>query len=233
MNFRRWLATANLMVAALVLLLSAPAISQSPRPASEASPGKEPSNSPRERCSALPPSPCVAASAKTDDAYRFNAGTFLGTIVQATSSFQGNYTIVRLNLLFENSSDHSIVLAYHARTSILADELGNTYFGARSGNGPDTSVTGMGTDVDSKTDPQFILQPHECNSATFQLWGPKPERQDKPRTPLFRYDVALDELDLENPRRVVRQHALYFGDFTPTSRTPISIKPPALAEASK
>jgi hypothetical protein len=176
--------------------------------------------------------PCLAASMKTSEAYRFDAGTFSSTIVQASSSSQGNYEIVRLNILFENTSDHNIVLAYHARTSILADEQGNTYFGAKPGNGPDISVTGMGTDGESKTDPQFVLRPHQCDSATFQLWGPKMAKQEKPRAPLFRYDVTLDELDSDNPRRVIRQHALYFGDFTTTPRTPISIETPAELQKS-
>ena len=218
------LPTANLILAA-VLLSNLPAMSQGPRLTADASPRKPSTPSASEACSTFPASPCVAASSKTNDAYRFSAGTFLGTIVQATSSVQGNFEIVRLNLLFENTSPHNIVLAYHARTSILADELGNTYFGAKAGTGPDTSATGIGTNVDTKTDPQFVLQPHQCDSATFQLWGPRPERQDKPRTPAFRYDVTLDEMDSENPKRVVRQHVLYFGDFTTTSRTPISVKP--------
>ena len=224
-KFRGLLAKANLVRGALVVLSSVPASPQAPRFTSDASPTKEVTASASKGCSTLPPSPCVAASSKTNEAYRFHDGTFLGTIMQVTSSFQGNFEIVRLNLLFENTSDHSIVLAYHARTSILADELGNTYFGAKAGIGPDTSATGIGTNADTKTDPQFVLQPHQCDSATFQLWGPRPERLSKPRTALFRYDVALDEMDSENPSRVVKQHVLYFGNITTTSRTPMSIKP--------
>jgi len=125
--------------------------------------------------------------------------------------------VIRLNLSFESLADHPLLLAYHARSSILADDFGNTYFGAKAGDGPDTSVTGMGTDAEGKTDPQFLLDPKQSDTATFEVWGHRATNQ---HSPLFHYDVTVDEIDGSDPKKILRQHALYFGDFAARSRNP-------------
>jgi hypothetical protein len=160
------------------------------------------------------PGPSVSEHA---DAYQFNAGVFTATIVQVTDSGKGNYNIVRINIVFKNNTNHPIMLAYHTHTSLLSDDSSNTYFCAKAGEGPDTSVTGMGTDADGKTDPQFILQPQESDSATFEMWG---RRDSHVHAPLFHYDVTIDELDASDPKKILRQHSIYFGDFSTRSRNP-------------
>src|SRR4249919_3712081 len=52
-----------------------------------------------------------------DDAYRYNAGSFAAIIAQVTDGSRGNYNIIRLNLRFENLTDHPLRLAYHSRSS--------------------------------------------------------------------------------------------------------------------
>jgi hypothetical protein len=169
-----------------------------------------------------PQSPnCLPPSGTTsDDAYRFNAQSFKVTIEQVTDSTMGNYDVVRLNLRFENLTDHTLLLAFHARTSILADDFGNTYYGAKAGDGPDTSVTGMGTDSDGKTESRFPLEPKQADSATFQVWGHRAANQ---RHPLFHYDVTIDEIDGNDQKRVLRQRAIYFGDFAVRSLNPAHV----------
>jgi hypothetical protein len=134
-----------------------------------------------------------------------------------TGTSKGNYNIVRLNLRFENLTDHVLRLAYHSGSSILADDFGNTYFGAKAGDGPDTSVTGMGTDTDGKTNPEFLLEPKQSEPATFQVWGHRAANQ---RQPLFHYDVTIDEIDATDSKRILRQHAINFGDFAVRSLNP-------------
>jgi len=209
------------------MLSSASVVAQEKPPASlkieKAYPSADAKISADEQGSVPPSSACLEAPSKEDRAYRFNAGSFSAQIVQVTSSMQGNYSVIRLNLLFKNLTKHSLTLDYRGRTSILADDLGNTYFGAKAGNGPDTSATGIGTDIDSNVDTQFTLQPNQCDSATFQVWGSRGERQCLPA--FFHYDVTIDEVDIENPGKIPRQHALYFGDFTTKSRNPAQRNP--------
>src|SRR5437899_1593706 len=49
-----------------------------------------------------------------DDTYRYNAGSFAAIIAQVTDGSRGNYNIIRLNLRFENLTDHPLRLAYHS-----------------------------------------------------------------------------------------------------------------------
>jgi hypothetical protein len=122
----------------------------------------------------------------------------------------GNYRRIHLNLRFQNLTNRALVLAYHAGTSILTDDLGNTYSCCKAGGGPDTSATGIGTNQDSKVDAQFKLEANQAAVATFEVWG---IRNSKEPPTAFHYDLTVDEMNSENPKIFVRQRALIFRDF--------------------
>jgi hypothetical protein len=130
--------------------------------------------------------------------------------MQMSDGSSGNYRRIRLNLKFQNLTGHVLVLAYHAGTSILTDDLGNTYSCCKAGGGPDTSAKGIGTNQDGKTDPQFKLEARGSDVATFEVWG---IRNGKEAPASFHYDLTIDEMDSNNPKLIVRQRALLFRDF--------------------
>jgi len=122
----------------------------------------------------------------------------------------GNYRRIRLNLRFQNLTDHEVTLAYHAGTSTITDDIGNTYSCCKAGGGPDTSAKGIGTNQDGKTDAQFTLDAHGADVATFEVWG---IRNGKEVPEAFHYDLTMDEMDFKNPKLIIRQRALLFRDF--------------------
>jgi hypothetical protein len=148
----------------------------------------------------------------------FDTGPFSVTILQISDSAAGNYRRIRLNVRFQNLTARAITLAYHAKTSVLSDEAGSTYFCCKAGeSGPDTSATGIGTNQDGKTDTWFVLDPAASDFATFDLWG---FRKGKDAPTSFHYDLAIDQLDPNNPKLVIRQRALFFRDFNAKTKFP-------------
>jgi hypothetical protein len=93
--------------------------------------------------------------------YCFSGRDFSATILQMSNGAMGNYRRIFVNLKFQNLTNHTIALAYHATSSILTDELGNSYSCCKAGGGADTSATGIGTDQGGKTDAQFKLEANE------------------------------------------------------------------------
>ena len=142
--------------------------------------------------------------------YCFRAGDFSATILQMSDGASGNYRRIRLDVQFQNLTDHELTLAYHSGTSILTDDLGNTYSCCKAGGGPDTSARGIGTNQEGKSDPQFKLDPHNSEVAIFEVWGIR-NGKDTPES--FHYELAIDEMDSKNPKVFVRQRALFFRDF--------------------
>jgi hypothetical protein len=149
--------------------------------------------------------------------YCFDAGTFVARLMQVTDGTEGNYNVVRLNLRFKNVSNGTLVLAYRAHTSIVVDEFENSSFCCTAKTAPDTSATGIGMNQDKDTGSQFKLDPSQTGDVTFQVWGHRVRSQE---SPYFHYDVTIEEMDPNNPRRVEKQHAIYFGDFTATWHRP-------------
>ena len=162
-----------------------------------------------------PPARGETAPCKENPAYCFNAGPFVARLIQVTDGAQGNYSVVRLNVQFESVTKETLALAYRAHTSILVDEFQNTYFCCAAKGALDTSATGIGINQDDakETDSHFRLEAGQTGSVTFQVWGHRARSQD---SPYFHYDVTIDEMDPNNPRRVQKQHAIYFGDFAAT-----------------
>lgn len=155
---------------------------------------------------------------KDNPGYCFNAGSFVIRLVQVTDGAQGNYNVIRLNMKFENLTNTTLILSYHARTSNLVDEFGNTYYCCTGKGVPDTSAIGIGVNnVDNAefkdADYQLKLLKGQTSSVTFQVWGHRAHGQD---WPYFHYDVTIDEMDPNNLRRIQIQHPIHFGDFTST-----------------
>jgi len=143
--------------------------------------------------------------------YCFDAGSYLVRVMQLTDGTEGNYNVIRFR--FENVSGGTLVLAYRAHTSIAVDEFENSYFCCTAKAAPDTSATGIGINQDKDTDSQFKLEPKHSGDVTFQVWGHRARSQE---SPYFHYDVTIEEMDPNNPRRIQRQRAIYFEDFTAT-----------------
>ena len=154
--------------------------------------------------------PCnVEPTCRISD-YCFRAGDFTATIIQMSDGASGNYRRIRLNVQFQNMTDHDLRLAYHSGASILTDDLGNTYSCCKAGGGPDTSAKGIGTNQEGKTDPQFKIEAHGLDSAVFEVWG---IRNGKEAPESYHYDLTIDEMDFKNPKVIMRQRALLFRDF--------------------
>lgn len=163
----------------------------------------------------FPPCPDQGSSCRISR-FCFNSGPFAATILQFTDGAAGNYRKIRLNIRFQNLTTHELILGYHAKTSVLTDDAGSTYFCCKAGDsGPDTSATGIGTNQGGKTDVQFELEAEQSDVATFELWG---VRKGKDIPASFHYDVAIDEIDPANPKVILRQHAIFFRDFNSKSR---------------
>jgi len=161
-------------------------------------------------------SPCEPESLCRKNAFCFNAGPFTATIVQFTDGTAGNYRRIRLNLRFQNLTTRELTLAYHARRSVLTDEAGSTYFCCKAGDsGPDTSASGIGTNQEGTIDARFRLEAKQFDFATFEVWGVR-KGKDDPRS--FHYDVAIDQLDPNNPKVVLRQRVLFFRGFNAKSK---------------
>ena len=163
----------------------------------------------------FPPCPDRGSSCRIST-FCSNSGLFTATILQFTDGAAGNYRKIRLNIRFQNLTAHELILGYHARSSVLTDDAGSTYFCCKAGDsGPDTSATGIGTNQEGKTDVQFRLEADRSDVATFEVWG---VRKGKDTPASFHYDVTIDEIEPANPKVVRRQHAIFFRDFNSKSR---------------
>lgn len=80
--------------------------------------------------------PCNIESHCRVGDFCFSAGNFSATVIQMSDGGAGNYRRIHLNLRFQNLTNRALVLAYHAGTSILTDDLGNTYSCCKAGGGP-------------------------------------------------------------------------------------------------
>ena len=146
---------------------------------------------------------------ETTDSRLNNAGSFLATVEQLTDSVDGSLRVIRLDVRLKNATDHTLILAYRARSSSVVDDSGNSYYCCFPKEGIDRSASGIGTNNGKETDPQFILEPKQSDSVTFKLFGNR--NQGKPR--IFRFHVTIDEMDSDNPKQLKREHALHFGDL--------------------
>lgn len=151
-------------------------------------------------------------------------GPFLVEIRSLTSALSGPYLdhVVRLHVEFRNTGTQPLILGYTAKTSKMIDDLGNEYYWG-SANTYDKSVTGMGTIESRSANADFVLDPGQARTATFQLARPSTIR--KQLGTRFSWDFAVQELAVLPSRQVTagRQYSLNFQD--------LEIRPPTQANA--
>lgn len=146
----------------------------------------------------------------------FNAGTFIGEVLQVSPSAMvkgARHQVLTLNIRFRNVSDRPIILAYQNASGTGRDNFGNQFFYGRAG-AADGSVKGIGVVDSRKADPQFALAPGEARSATFSVirFNAAP-----PIGESFAYDVVIDELQIMPGQqiRTLRQNSVTFTNLVP------------------
>ncbi len=143
----------------------------------------------------------------------FDAGPFAAEVTQMTMSQQGWWHIIRMEVHFHNASNQPLIIAYHDGTSVMVDNLGNSYQGAGGSTG---AVQGMGVDRGNSTDSQFVLAPGQTSSAMFSVARSRDPNHDALGTN-FTYNLTVDELQPQNGAQalLVRQYNMNFPSLSP------------------
>src|SRR5712671_2088981 len=142
----------------------------------------------------------------------FDAGPFQANVSQMTMSQEGGWHIVRMNILFRNSTNQPLIVAYHDGSMVMVDNNGNTYVPAGGNPG---QLQGMGIDRGNQTDSQFVLAPGQTGSALFSV-----ARGRGPNSPVgtgYTYNLTIDELQPQNGAMAipVRTYNLNFPSLVP------------------
>ena len=142
----------------------------------------------------------------------YSSGPYTSEVTHFTGAIQGRHHVLRMTLKFHNVTAQPIILAYHAGSNSITDNLGNRYYWGRAGT-HDMSASGIGTVESNKADPQFILQPAESREATFQLI-----RFDVGKSEIgtaYTYDVVIDQLEPlpSGQIRALRSYSMNFPDL--------------------
>ncbi len=142
----------------------------------------------------------------------FDAGPFQANVSQMTMSQEGGWHIVRMNILFHNSTNQPLIVAYHDGSMVMVDNNGNTYIPAGGNPG---QLQGMGIDRGNQTDSQFMLAPGQTGNALFSV-----ARGRGPNSPVgtgYTYNLTIDELQPQNGAMAipVRTYNLNFPSLVP------------------
>ena len=142
----------------------------------------------------------------------FDAGPFQANVSQMTMSQEGGWHILRMNILFHNSTNQPLIVAYHDGSMVMVDNNGNTYVPAGGNPG---QLQGMGIDRGNQTDSQFVLAPGQTGSALFSV-----ARGRGPNSPVgtgYTYNLTIDELQPQNGAMAipVRTYNLNFPSLVP------------------
>lgn len=200
-------------------MTTAPATAGNSAPADPA-PAAAPANVPPRR-----PDACVTHHTC------FDAGAFVAQVADARLTRDPNNLgrTVRLTMKIRNMGQQPLSLAYVAKSSTLADNLGKPYYWGTAGT-YDMSAAGIGKVEGNKADPQFTLAPGEERSASFTLRRRAPSND--PDGSMGTWSVSLAELQVINPQqiRTAREHSVTFADFPVSAggmTSPASAAPPA------
>ena len=153
----------------------------------------------------------------------FDAGPFQANVSQMTMSQEGGWHIVRMNILFHNSTNQPLIVAYHDGSMVMVDNNGNTYVPAGGNPG---QLQGMGIDRGNQTDSQFMLAPGQTGNALFSV-----ARGRGPNSPVgtgYTYNLTIDELQPQNGAMAipVRTYNLNFPSLVPgTSNAAFASRP--------
>jgi hypothetical protein len=154
----------------------------------------------------------TAAGGGSCGAQCFNAGPFAAAVTQMTTSQQGSWHVVRMNVQFQNNTDQPLIIAYGEGSMVMVDNLGNTYQPAGGYGGP---VQGIGIDRGTQTDSQFSLAPGQTGNAMFAVARMR-DSQNAIGTN-YAYNFTIDELQPQNGAEAIalRQYNLNFPDLAP------------------
>lgn len=142
----------------------------------------------------------------------FDAGPFQANVSQMTASQEGGWHVIRMTIQFHNTTNQSLIIAYHDGSMVMVDNNGNTYIPAGGNPG---ELQGMGIDRGNQTDSQFVLGPGQTGSALFSV-----ARGRGPTSPIgtgYSYNFTIDELQLQNGAMAipVRTYNLNFPSLAP------------------
>jgi hypothetical protein len=153
-----------------------------------------------------------AAGGGSCGAQCFNAGPFAAAVTQMTTSQQGSWHVVRMNVQFQNNTDQPLIIAYREGSMVMVDNLGNTYQPAGGYGGP---VQGIGIDRGNQTDSQFSLAPGQVGNAMFAVARMRGNQSAIGTN--YAYNFTIDELQPQNGAEAValRQYNLNFPDLAP------------------
>ena len=144
----------------------------------------------------------------------FDAGPFQANVSQMTTSQEGGWHVIRMNIQFHNATNQPLVIAYHDGSMVMVDNNGNTYIPAGGNPG---QLQGMGIDRGAQTDSQFQLGPGQTGNALFSVARGRPA--NSPIGTSYSYNLTIDELQLQNGALAipVRTYNLNFPTLAPGS----------------
>lgn len=147
----------------------------------------------------------------------YGAGPFVAEVAQLTPSRLANNTgdhLLRVEVRFRNLTAHPLILAYKTGTSVATDNLGNRYHWGRPGT-HDVSVSGIGKVEGPRADPQFVLDPGQARTATFDVRRFRTGRGELGTR--WGYDLAVLQLEPlpSGQVRVGREYSVSFRDLGP------------------
>lgn len=163
-----------------------------------------------------PAPPPAATTTAAPVPVRQTSQPFTADVEQVRASRIGNFKdhLIRMQIRFRNITDQPVILGYKSGSGAMMDNLGNQYYWGRAGT-VDGSVSGMGTVTRSKADPQFVLNPGETRSASFQMIRYRPGNSQIGTS--FTYDVVIEQLEVLPSQQIrsVRDYSLNFPDLRP------------------
>lgn len=165
----------------------------------------------------------------------YSSGPFVAEVSHFTGASSGRNHVLRMTLKFRNVTAQPIILAYHAGSNSITDNIGQRYYWGRAGT-HDLSASGIGIVESNKADPQFILQPGDSREASFQL-----VRFNVGNSQIgtgYTYDVVIDQLEpLPGGQiRSLRSYSIEFPDLPLTGsgvNANSTVQTNALVEAIK
>ena len=142
----------------------------------------------------------------------FDAGPFQANVSQMTTSQEGAWHVIRMNIQLHNSTNQPLVIAYHDGSMVMVDNNGNTYIPAGGNPG---QLQGMGVDRGNQTDSQFQLAPGQTGYALFSV--ARGRAANSPIGTSYSYNLTIDELQLQNGALAipVRTYNLNFPSLAP------------------
>lgn len=142
----------------------------------------------------------------------FDAGPFQASVSQMTMTQEGGWHVVRMNIMFHNSTNQPLIIAYHDGSMMMIDNNGNSYIPAGGNPG---QLQGMGIDRGNQTDSQFVLAPGQTSNAMFSV--ARNRAQNSPVGTGYTYNLTIDELQAQNGAMAIpiRTYNLNFPSLTP------------------